>query len=116
SHRSLRGIWQRAPAALGDRHHATPRGAAGSWSRDRRSLAGVTRRACARSVVGRHKAIVRREGTFLYDVVRDPDELAPEAASLPAFPRRARRDGLPPAAVAPAAAPLERWGPSVAAA
>jgi len=70
----------------------------------------------AAAVVGRHKAIVRREGTFLYDVVRDPDELAPEAAALPEFLRRARRDGLPPAAVATAAAHLERWGTSVAAA
>jgi len=52
----------------------------------------------------------------LYDVVRDPDELAPEAAALPEFLRRARRDGLPPAAVATAAAHLERWGTSVAAA
>jgi arylsulfatase A-like enzyme len=63
----------------------------------------------AAAVAGSRKLIVRREGTFSYDLASDPDEQAPEPLPVSEFAVRCRRDGVPQAAVADALAHLRRW-------
>jgi arylsulfatase A-like enzyme len=58
--------------------------------------------------IGDRKAIVRREGTFLYDMARDPDERAPEESSVEEFAIACRKDGHAPDAIAEAVAHLRR--------
>jgi arylsulfatase A-like enzyme len=70
----------------------------------------------AAAVVGDRKMIVRREGSTLYDLARDPAELAPEEATLEAFRTACRRDGAPARAIELASAHLRRWEPTAAAA
>jgi len=64
----------------------------------------------AAAIVRRWKAIIRREGLFVYDLVSDPEELTPEATDISDFAARCRRDGAPAAAVATAIQHLQRWG------
>jgi arylsulfatase A-like enzyme len=63
----------------------------------------------AAAIVGKRKIIVRREGPRLYDLARDPDELAPEAGSWRDFEQACRRDGAPRGAIRRAAAHVEAW-------
>ena len=57
----------------------------------------------------RKAAVVRREGTFLYDLDTDPDERTPEPAGVDAFVESCARDGVPAPAIADATAHLRRW-------
>jgi len=66
----------------------------------------------AAAVVGSRKLIVRREGTFAYDLARDPGEQAPEPLPVSEFAVRCRRDGVSASAVADALAHLRRWDDS----
>lgn len=70
----------------------------------------------AAAIVGRRKVIVRREGLVQYDLAGDPDEDTPEPSTIAAFEAACRRDGIPAAAVAAAAAHLRRWETSAVAA
>lgn len=60
------------------------------------------------AVVGTRKAIVRREGIELYDLGADPFEASPVGGTIADFEAACRRDGLPAAAIATAAAHLRR--------
>jgi arylsulfatase A-like enzyme len=62
----------------------------------------------AAAVVGRHKIIVRREGTEYYDLGSDPGETAPAGGTRADFEGACRRDGLPAAAIAAAIAHVRR--------
>jgi len=68
----------------------------------------------AAAVVGTRKVIVRREGLELYDLSADPGELAPAGGTIADFEAVCRRDGLPVAAIAAAAAHLRRSSPAAA--
>jgi arylsulfatase A-like enzyme len=63
----------------------------------------------ATAIVGTRKMILRREGAMAYDLVRDPDERAPEPSSVADFEAACRRDGWPAASVATAIEHLRRW-------
>jgi len=69
----------------------------------------------AGAIVGRWKAIVRREGTFVYDLGADGDERTPEAADVGGFAARCQRDGAPRSALTAAIEHLRRWQTSGAA-
>ena len=60
------------------------------------------------AVVGTRKIIVRREGIEHYDLRSDPLETAPVGGTVADFEAACRRDGLPSAAIAAAAAHLRR--------
>jgi Sulfatase len=60
------------------------------------------------AVVGTRKVIVRREGVEHYDLAVDPLEAAPVGGTIADFEAACRRDGLPTAAIAAAAAHLGR--------
>ena len=70
----------------------------------------------AAAVVGTRKLLVRREGTFHYDLERDPDEQRPEPLPVVEFAARCRRDGVSAGAVEGALAHLRRWEATTAAA
>jgi arylsulfatase A-like enzyme len=63
----------------------------------------------AAAIVGSHKAIVRREGVFQYDLARDRAETRPIVGRVADFEAACREDGLPAAAVAAAGRHLRRW-------
>lgn len=62
----------------------------------------------AAAVVGTRRVIVRREGLDHYDLDVDPLEAAPAGGTITDFEAACRRDGLPAAPIAAAAAHLRR--------
>lgn len=63
----------------------------------------------AAAIIGRHKLVVQREGLSIYDLDRDPGEMAPRPGSIVEFAELARRDGLSAKAIDAAVAHLSRW-------
>jgi arylsulfatase A-like enzyme len=63
----------------------------------------------AAAVTRRTKVCVRREGIFLYDLERDPEELHPQPASLDDFTAACRREGLDGAAIERTVGHLRSW-------
>jgi arylsulfatase A-like enzyme len=61
------------------------------------------------AIAGNAKLLVRREGTVLYDLERNPAESAPAPSAADDFEAHCRREGLPPSAVAAAARHLRGW-------
>ena len=70
----------------------------------------------ASAIVGRRKAIVRREGLQQLDLADDPGEEHAEPGSIAAFEDACRRDGATAAAIRAASDHLRRWEISAAAA
>jgi arylsulfatase A-like enzyme len=75
-----------------------------------RGLLPQFRQNVAAARVGPYKMIARREGTVLYDLARDRDEVHGEQAPVAELERLARRHGVPYAAVRLACDHLLRWG------
>lgn len=95
---------RRAPVALAEHFHyphlpsLQPR-----WARD-----------VAAAVVGKRKLLLGPDGPVLYDLAADPEEHAPQPASIDDFAALCRDDGVPPAAVEDGCRHLARWSAKVA--
>jgi arylsulfatase A-like enzyme len=93
------GARQSRPVALAEHYHYPH--TAGLLERYAQNIAAA--------IVGTRKMIVRRDGAIAYDLLRDPDEQAPEPSTVADFEAGCRRDGSPAAAVATAVEHLRRW-------
>jgi len=61
------------------------------------------------AIVGTEKYVVRRKNVVRYDLLRDPDEVAGEPASIEELIATCRRTGMPNATIDAAAARFRNW-------